>query len=132
MWNSWSKLDKEWNLQGWSAQKPHSLGVFYFGLGVFKGCNTLLRKLTCYDLQDLQKFQDKPNFSGVFKKAFPQPPCLFFSEQPTDNIYSAHCTSLEPFPELPENEICYLLHPKYTYFSCFPIICTSAVWKSLF
>ena len=47
--------------------------------GRVKGCNTLLWKLTCFDLRVLQDFQDKPNFSGVFKKAFPQPPCLFFS-----------------------------------------------------
>ena len=33
MWNSLSKLEKEWNLQGWPTKTPHSLGVFYFGLG---------------------------------------------------------------------------------------------------
>ena len=77
MWNSWSKLRKEWNLQGWSTKKSHSLWVFYFGLRVFKGCNTLLCKLTYFDLQVFQNFQDNPNISGVFKKAFPQPPCLF-------------------------------------------------------
>ena len=79
MRNSLSKLEKEWNLQGWSTNISHSLGVFYFGLGFFKGCNTLLWKLTCYDLRVSQNFQDKPNLSGVFKKAFPQPPGLPFS-----------------------------------------------------
>ena len=34
MWNSLSKLEKEWNLQGWSTKMPH---VFYFGLGGFQG-----------------------------------------------------------------------------------------------
>ena len=79
MWNSLSKLEKEWNLQGWPTKTPHSLGVFCFGLGGFSRGVTHLWKLTCYDLWVFQNFQDKPNFSGVFKKAFHQPPCLFFS-----------------------------------------------------
>ena len=33
IWNSLSKLEKEWNLQGWSTKTPHSSGVFYFALG---------------------------------------------------------------------------------------------------
>ena len=143
MWNSWSKLDKESNLQGWSTQKPHSLGVFYFGLGVFKGCNALLWKLIRYDLRDFQNFQGKPNFSGVFKNAFPQQPCLlfFFLEQATDRkidllflilIYPAQCTGLELLPEPLQNKICYRLHTKFMPFSCFLIICSSATWKSLF
>ena len=33
MRNSWSKLEKEWNLQGLSTKMQHSLGVFCFGLG---------------------------------------------------------------------------------------------------
>ena len=37
------------------------------------------------------------------------------------DIYPAHCTGLELFLELPQNKICYILHPKYTSFSCFPI-----------
>ena len=32
MWNSLSKLKKEWNLQGGSTKTPHSLEFFYFGL----------------------------------------------------------------------------------------------------
>ena len=36
MWNSLSKLEKEWNLQGWSTKTQHSLGVFYFGLEGFQ------------------------------------------------------------------------------------------------
>ena len=52
--NSWSKLEKEWNLQGLSTKTQHSLGVFCFGLGVFKERNTLLWKLTCYDLRVFQ------------------------------------------------------------------------------
>ena len=35
---------------------------------------------TCNDLRFFQNFQGKPrNFIGVFTKAFPQPPCLFFA-----------------------------------------------------
>ena len=78
MWNSWSKLEKDWNLQWLSTEKPHSLGVIYFGLQLFKKCNTLLWKLTYYGLRVFQKFQDTPNFSGVFKKAFSQPLCWVF------------------------------------------------------
>ena len=85
-----------------------------------------------------QNFQDKPrNFSGVFTKAFPQPPCLlFFLEQITDRQidllfwvlrYPAHSTGLELLPEPPQNKICYILHPKYMSFSCFPTICSSAI-----
>ena len=65
----------------------------------------------------------------------------FSLEQTTDiNIdrlfwvlrYSAHCNGLELLPEPPKNKICYRLRPKYESFSCFPIICSSAIWKSLF
>ena len=140
---SWSELERAWNLQEWSTKKPNSLGVPFFGLGIFKGCYTLLWNHTCNELRFFQNFQDKPrNFSGVFTKAFPQPPCLFFFlEQTTDRQidllfwvlrYPAHCTGLELLPEPPQNKICYRLHPKYTSFSCFPIICSSAIWKSLF
>ena len=137
MRNSWSKLEKEWNLQGLSTKTQHSLGVFCFGLGVFKERNTLLWKLTCYDLRVLQNFQDTPNFSGVFKKIFPQPPCLFlFLTQTTGRKiyllflvlrYLAQCTGVELLPEPLQNKICYRLHPKCTPFSCFPIICSSAI-----
>ena len=46
--------------------------------------------------------------------------------------YPAHCTDIELLPEPPQNKIYYRLHRKYTSFSCSPIICSSAIWKSLF
>ena len=46
MWNSLSKLEKEWNLQGWLTKTQHSLGVFYFNLGGFQGVWHTLWKLT--------------------------------------------------------------------------------------
>ena len=109
--------------------RQNSLGIFYFGLGVFKGCNTLLWKLTYYEHRVFQNFQDKPNFIGVFEKVFRQPPCLFFLEQTTDRLlrYPAQCTGPELFPEPLQNKVCYRLHPKCTPFSCFPIICSSAI-----
>ena len=132
-------------LQLWFKQtytKPHSLGVPFFGRGIFKRCYTLLWNHTCNELRFFQNFQGKPrNFSGAFAKAFPQPPCFFFLEQTTDRLidllfwilrYFVHCTALELFPELPQNKICYRLRPKYMSFSCFPMICSSAMWKSLF
>ena len=69
------------------------------------------------------------------------PACFFWNTPLVDSwnfcsrcwdIYSAHCTGLERFPELTQNKICYILHPTYTFFPCFPTICMSAIWKSLF
>ena len=37
MWNCLSKLENKLNLQGRPTKMPHSLGVFYFGLGDFQG-----------------------------------------------------------------------------------------------
>ena len=75
---SWSESEKEWNLQEWSTISPHSLGVLFFSLGLFKECNTILWKHTCYDLQVFQNFQDKSiTLGGVFTKAFPRPPSFF-------------------------------------------------------
>ena len=84
MWDFLSKLEKEWNLHEWSTKTQHSRGIFYLAWGVFKGCKTLLWKLTCYDLRVFQNFQGKSNFSGVFKKAFSQPHCCLFLKQYTD------------------------------------------------
>ena len=33
IWNSLTKVEKEWNLQGRLTKRSHSLGVFYFGMG---------------------------------------------------------------------------------------------------
>ena len=68
-------------------------------------------------------------------------PACFCLEQTTDRQidllfwvlkYPAHCTDLELLSEPPQNKICYRLHPKYTPLSWFPIIGSSAIWKSLF
>ena len=86
----------------------------------------------------------KANLTSVeyLKRHFLNHPACFFSNRPlidkwtfcsrSWDKYPAHCTGLELFPELPHNKICYILHPKYTSFSCFPIICSSAIWMSLF
>ena len=37
VWDSLSKLEKEWNLQGLSIKTPHSVWVFYFGLAGIQG-----------------------------------------------------------------------------------------------
>ena len=132
---SWNEFECS---QGWSTKKLRNLGVPFFDLGIFKECYHKFM-----ESQLFQNFQDKSrNFSGLFTKDFSQPPCLFFFlEQTTDwqidilfwvLTYPAHCTGLELLPEPPQNKICYRLHPKYTSFSCFPIVWSSAVWKSLF
>ena len=107
MWNSFSELEKKRNLQGWSINKSHSLGVFFFGLGVFKGCNTLLWKLTCYDLRVFQNFQDKPrNFRGYLQRLFLIHLVFFFWNRPlikTQTFCTGcfQCTCLELLPEPP-------------------------------
>ena len=108
-------------------KKAHSLGVFYFGLGVFRRCNILLWRLTCNDLQVFQNFQDKLNFSGVFKKAFPQPCLFFFLEQTTDRKkdlflmlrYPTQCTGLELLPEPFQNKMLQITSRMYE-FHLFP------------
>ena len=144
IWNFLEWIRKGVEFASVINQKPRSLGVPFFDLGIFKRRYTLLWNRTCNELRFFQNFEDKPrNFGGVFTKAFPQPPCLFFFflEQTTDRQidflfwvlrYPAHCTALELLSEPPQNKIYYRLHPKYTSFSCFPIICSSAIWKSLF
>ena len=133
---SWSELEKQWNLQGWSTKKPHSLVVLFFGYRIFKGCNTLLWNHTWYDLWFCQDFQDRSICKGVSSTTV----TVFFLEQITDRYidllfwvlrYPAHCTGLERLPEPPQNKIFYRLRPKYTLFSWFPIIWLSANWKSL-
>ena len=142
MWNSWSKLRKEWNLQGWSTKTPHSLGVFYFGMGFFKGCNPLLWKLTCYDLQVSQI--SKTNLTSVeyLKRHFlNHPACFFFLERTTDREkellflvlrYPAPCTGLELLPEPLQKKNLLQTTFKMYVLLIFPTICSSAIWKFLF
>ena len=65
---------------------------------------------------------------------------FFFLEQTADTQiylvfwvmrYHAKCTGLKRLDDSAQNKICYSLHPKYTPFSCFPLICLAAFWKSL-
>ena len=134
-------LEKEWKLQRRSTKKPHSLAVLFFGIGIFKGCNTFSWNHACYEFQFFRNFQDKPrNFSGVCRKASTTL-LAFFLEETTDiqvNLlfwmlrYPAQCTGLERLPETSHNKICYRLHPIYTAFSYFQITCSSTIWKSLY
>ena len=82
VWNSLSKLEKEWNLQVWSTKTLHNLGVFYFDLRVFKGWNTLLWKLTCYDLWVFRI--SKTNLTSVeySKRHFLDHPSCFYWSRP--------------------------------------------------
>ena len=81
-----------------NSTKFMGLLFFFGGGGGFKWCNTLLWKLTYYDLRVFQNIQDKPNFIGIFKKAFPQPLCLFFPEQTTDRQIDLLCQVLRYIP----------------------------------
>ena len=95
---------------------------------LFKGCNTLLWRLICYGLRVFQNFQDKLNFSEVYKKTFPQPLCLIF-------FWSRLLIERQTFwfwcwTSTKQNLL--HIHSKCMYFSCFPITCSSAIWRSLF
>ena len=74
MWNFLQWIRKDVEFVGIiNNKKTHSFGVSFFGLGIFKGCSTLLWNHTCNELRFFQNFQDQPrNFSGVFTKAFRQ------------------------------------------------------------
>ena len=137
---SWSPLEKAWNLQSWSTEKSHSLWVPFFGLGIFKGCYTILWNHTCNEFQFFQNFQDKPR-NIIHKDISSTTLLVFFLKQTTDRQidflfwvlrYPNHCTGLEFLLEPAQNKICYRLHPKYTSFFCFLIVCSSAIWKLLF
>ena len=117
MWNFLEWIRKGVEFLRVINKNPCSLGVLFFGLGIFKGYNTLLYSHTCYDFRFFQNFQRKPrNFNGVFPKAFPQSLCLFFFLEQTNHWQidllfwesrnAAHCL------ETPQIQICYRLHPK--------------------
>ena len=143
-YNMWNFL--EWIRKGMEFARvinKKTIGVLFFGLGIFEGCYTLSLNHTCSDFRFFQNFQDKPRkFSGVFTKTFPQPPCLFFSG-------ADHCQTDRPlvlgaeipcplhWPRnsswtFPKQNLLQITSKKYTSFFCFPIICSSAIWKSLF
>ena len=145
VWNSLSTLKKKWNLQGWSTKTPHSLGIFYFDLGVFKGGVAHFYGSSLAMTFEISRIS-KTNLTSVecLKRHFLNHHAYFYLEQTTDRqidlyvlgaeIYTlpVYCTRLVLLPELPQNKICFIFHSKYTFFSCFPIICSSAIWKSLF
>ena len=144
-WNSLSKLEKEWNLQWWSTKTQHSAGVFYFGLGRGGGSKSLAH---FYGSSLAMTFE----FSKISKTKLTSveyserhflnhPGWFFWNNLVIDrwtfcsrcwDRYPVHCTGLKVFPKLLQNKICYILHPKYTSFFYFLIICTPAIWKSLF
>ena len=77
-WQQWQPLASAPIARVDLQKKLHSLGVSFFGHGIFKGCYTLLWNHNCNEHQFFQNFQDKlGNFTGVFTKTFPQPLCLF-------------------------------------------------------
>ena len=73
-WNSWSKLEKKWKLQGSSTKKPHSLGVF-LAWGFSRGVTHFYGSSFAMTWEFSRIFDTD---LGVYKKAFSQPPCLFF------------------------------------------------------
>ena len=111
-------LEKAWNLQRSSTKKSHSLGVFIFGLRIFKKCKTLLWSHTYHHLQFFENFQYKQEHVGeVFSKTFLQPSCMFTLKQTTDKRIDLfcvlrhlfHCTGIEPLLGTLLNKIVFLL-----------------------
>ena len=85
----------------------------------------------------------KTNLTSVkySKRHFLNHPACFFLEQTTDRKIEllisvlrlpSQCTALQLLAEPLQNKICHTLHAKFTPFSCFPIICLPAIWKSFF
>ena len=126
-------LTKKW------TKTPHSLGVFYFGLG---GVTHFYGSSLAMTFEFSRISKTNLILVEYLKGRFLNPIACFFWNRPLIDrwifcsrcwdIYPVHCTGLEIFPELSQNKICYILHPKHTSFSCFSIICTCAIWKSLF
>ena len=92
-----------------------------------------------FDFSRISKTNLETSVEYLQRHFLNHPACFFFLEQTTDRQidllfwvlrYPAHCTGLELLPEPPQNKICYRLHPKYTSFSCFSIICNSLQSKS--
>ena len=95
---------KAWNDCGWKLQHVEFLEQIRKGVKSTRAVNknaTQFRGLLLYfyfclggegggrggrvqGVEHTQNFRGKPNFSGVFKKAFAQQPCFFFLEQTTD------------------------------------------------
>ena len=119
-----------------STKKLHSLGLFFIDLGVLKWCNALSK--TPFSNS---KTNPKTLVEYLQMHFLNHPVCFYFLERIIDRQidilfwvlrYPSQCIGLERLPKLPQNEICYRLHSKYTLFPCFPIICSSVIWKSLF
>ena len=122
---------------GQLTKKPHSLEVPFFGPGIFDKRYTLygFTLAMTFDFSRISKTNPETSVEYLQRHFLNHPAC-FFLEKATDRQidflfqvlkYLAHCTDLERLPEPPQNKICYILHPKYTSFSCFPIICSSVI-----
>ena len=73
MWNFLEWIRKQWNIQGWSTKKPHSLGVPFLIIGSSRGVTHFygITLNTTFDFSRISK-------TDLFAKVFPQPLWLFF------------------------------------------------------
>ena len=121
----------------------HNLEVFHFGLGNFKRCNTYGSSLVMtFEFSRISKTWSSVEYLQSHFLNHTLLVFLGFFLQQTTNIkidllflvlrYPTQCTSLELLPEPLQIKICYRLCWKCTHFSCFAVICWSAIWKSLF
>ena len=128
MWNSWSKYQKRSGIYKGDQQKSHIVQGLPILPWVFsRGVTHFYRSSLAMTFK----------FSRVSKTNLTSVLLVFFLEQTTDRKiellflvfrYPAQYTGLERLPPEPlQNKICYRLHPKYTSFSCFPIICLPAI-----
>ena len=124
-------------------QKPHIVWGLLFWLGGFsRGITHFYGSSLAMTFEFSRICQTNLNSVEYLKIHFlKHSVCFFWNRSLVDrwnffskcwDIYPAHYAGLELFLELHQNKICYILHPKYTSLPSFPIICTSAIWKSLF
>ena len=137
---SWRKLEKAWDLQGRSTRTI--LGVLFLALGFSRDVTHFygIALAMTFDFSRISKTNLETSVEYLQRHFFNHLVCFILEQTPDRQIhllflvlrYPAHCNGLELLPESPQNKFCYRLHPKYTAFSCFPVVCTSPVWKSLF
>ena len=115
-------------------QKSHIVQGFPFLALVFLMGITHFYQITLAMNFDFSKISKKnlKNSQSIYKERhfLNLPSCFFFWNRPLiDTLPTALVQNF--FLNLPK-KVCYRLHPKYTSFSCFPIICFSAQSESLY
>ena len=89
---SWIELEKAWKLQRWSTKKE----IFKGGGGWVRHFYVITLAMTSSSSRTSER--NLPNFSEVFTKAFPQPPCFFFLNLPKRKSLTDYIQNIRSFP----------------------------------